>query len=203
MPNEGNFESERDQLHALWLDKFKSFAASSSARIYGPGTAKATIYTIDDVDYEYEDPIYNESEEQILLPMSSAGSFELPLPAAETFSYLHAGAFALIDLPVSIDGVKVRAMPYYTFSLSELMLTAHPRNMYTGIFKGTYAGRGMSYRDGDPIDAVEIIHLLGAGYGIMLVDKVRELMDPFATDQDLLKLTSSMYLSFDVAKGKI
>lgn len=200
MPNEDSIfsHSNRDQLHAIWIEQFKRFAKETSRHYHGGEEVSGFILKIQELDElagdMYPPDIFEDGDEQSVLPLKSVGEIKLPSAAPQMFSFLAGASTALLDPPLSIDGVRMKKINHNIFALSDLIIAIHPKNLYTDVFKSTYAGRGIEAEG--TLDPMQIIHLLGAGYGVLLLEQTRTIIDPLANNADLLEATSGMYLAF-------
>jgi len=85
----------------------------------------------------------------------------------------------------------------YSFSLSSLLLASFPRTVSDSKFKKTTGGMliGLT-NEAQSLPGDVCLHAIFSGLGVLLMDLCREAISPFSTDEDMIKLTSEMFLVF-------
>lgn len=167
-----------EELHAKWLDEMVEFAWQYMVDKHGPVSCQAHILEL-------------ASEEEFVF--ESKGVFDLP-PGAGLLCLFMARFARCTFTPDRLVGLSVEELPEAMFCLNNLLQAAFPRNVSTGVFKAHDGAVGVGAVD-DPEFRHRFPHVAFAGIGILMMQNVRRILSPLATDADVVKLTDGKFLA--------
>lgn len=172
-----------DKLHSDWMERYKD----RSRAILGPDTAKAYVVTY--CDSQIVDPVTGRDCEY-----SYVGEMMLPTMSARVC--LAAAKFSQSSLinPPAISGLEIGEFTEFTFNLRSLLLASFPRDVQKDKFKGDNVGMYVLVEPTNLGD-VKLFVALG-GFGVLLMEKCRALLDDSATDEEILVLCEDKYLTY-------
>lgn len=194
-----DLEHFRNQAHAVWFEEYKAYAKAILKNGFGVGDCCAIILSPNEDNIA---EIFQEGDMVVSEPnYKSNGTIQLPYGSIQIFIALVKHSHFTMDFPVTVNGYDFKKFPEYTFSLSALLSASFPRNLKTGIFKNTNGGLMVGLLE--DITSGELgMHGTLSGLGVILMEECRKVISPFATDEDLVELTSEMFLSFMVSDVK-
>jgi len=162
----------------LWLKRYADYVPGYMKSHFGKGSERAILISCDDDD-SGEDLLYR-----------SHGRFELPLGSTSMVWKMARFSHARL-LPEVVKGTD-EPPPPDTFHLSSLLQSAFPKDVRTGMFKGNMAGINALEEEYDDEEAAE--HAAFAGLGVMLMGECRSILDPLATDRQVVAATDEMWI---------
>jgi len=205
-----DIEHFRNQAHALWLDEYRVYARTMLKEGFGDGVYKAIILcpdpTADDLS-KYKSTgllsIDKSNESEIPEPTFKAKAcIEMPAGSVQVFIALARHSHIMIDFPIVVSGYEFKNLPIYSFALASLLQASFPKEAHNGQFKNTTGGMLVGML-GNITSGDVGLHGALAGLGVILMDECRKAISPFATDEDLIELTSQMFLSFLVSEVRM
>lgn len=200
-----NFNAEKT--HTEWLASAEKYAW----QVGGNPCSAVIVNPLNEEDDEPRDPSLSPEEyllqkifeEKEVYHYEGLGIVPLPNDAADLVFTMARSTLAT-PVPSKIKNLDTK-MPYETFCLGELISIAYPRDVRTGIFKSTIGSLFVNGWDEAEIapedqDVYEeyALHRRFAGLGVTLMREVRNILDPLASDVEVVEVASrkDMYLSF-------
>jgi hypothetical protein len=143
------------------------------------------------------------SESEVQEPTFKAKAcIKMPAGSVQVFIALARHSHIMVDFPIIVNGYAFKNLPIYSFALSSLLQTSFPKEVHSGQFKNTTGGMLVGIL-GNVKSGDVGLHGALAGLGVILMDECRKAISPFATDEDLIELTSQMFLSFLVSEVRM
>jgi hypothetical protein len=174
-----------DKLHFEWMENYKTLAME----ILGPCDAKAHVICCS--DSPVQDPITGMEYDY-----TYDGDLQLPRDSAEVIELMAKFSQSYLSNPPSIKGFdKFKEYPVNTFNLRSLIVAAYPRHIETEIFKGDNIGIFVLAGEEDLDDGAFFVAF--GGLGVMLMEKLRQLLGEALTDEEIVELTTDRYLVFE------
>jgi len=188
-------EHLRNQAHAQWLKESKEMACNILKTSYGDAVLQAYIIgpkRVSAADHETELERELEAEEY-----TGKGVLKLPIGSIQVFLAMARFTQIAIEVPIILNKNYLERLPMYSFSLSSLLLASFPRTVADSKFKKTTGGMliGLT-NEAQKLPGDVCLHAIFSGLGVLLMDLCREAISPFSTDEDMIKLTSEMFLIF-------
>lgn len=200
-----DIEHFRNQAHAVWLEEYRTYARSVLKEGFGEGSYDAVILSPDleaDLTNLAQQNVSSQNSEELILPeptYKARACIKMPVGSVQVFIALARHSHIMIDFPIVVNDYEFKHLPIYSFALSPLLQSAFPKEVRNGKFKNTTGGLLVGIL-GDIKSGDVGLHGALAGLGIILMDECRKVLSPFATDEDLIELTSEMFLSFLVSE---
>ena len=193
--------------HTSWLASAEKYAW----QVQGKPCSAAILNPLNEEDEEERDPSLSPEEhllqkifeEKEVYHYEGLGIIPLPHDAADLVFNMARSTLST-PVPSKIKNIE-EAIPFETFWLGELISVAYPRDVRTGIFKSTIGAvliDGWDEKEIEPEDRPVYqeyaLHRRFAGLGVILMREVRNILDPLASDQEIVELATQkdMYLSF-------
>ena len=162
----------------LWLKRYAEYVPGYMEARFGKGEENAVLISCED-DYDGQDLLYR-----------SHGGFSIPLGSTELIWRMARFSHARL-LNEDVKGTS-RPPPADTFHLASLLQAAFPKDVRTGMFKGNMAGINALEDEYDDAESAE--HAAFAGLGVMLMGECRSILDPLATDREIVAASDEMWV---------
>jgi hypothetical protein len=162
----------------VWIKRYADYVPGYMLAHFGVGKENAVLISCNDDDFG-ENLLYR-----------SRGEFQMPLGSTSLMWKMARFSHARL-LPEAVNGFGPKP-PSDTFHLSSLLQAAFPKDVRTGMFKGNMAGINALEEEYDDEEAAE--HAAFAGLGVMLMGECRAILDPLATDRQVVAATDEMWI---------
>jgi len=178
-----DYHVNKEAWHESWLRNYVGMSRQYLAREYGDGETAALIVRLTDGDVRGE-AIYHVKGE-VMMPRG--GGFLCALMAPYTL------APDLINAPDRIVGSEMNDFPPETFFLEALLEAAYPYKIDGSGFKA-HAELMIEYENLSQMTEEGARHMAFFGYGFLLMNKVRQLIDPLASPERIASRCCESYL---------
>jgi hypothetical protein len=176
-----------EELHARWLSEYIEYTKKYLSIRHGPKNDIAAIMTLVPTDE---------------FAFQSLGAFNLPAGAGRLILHMARFCRSTFSQPEYIRGLApdTKELPEPTFCLNSLLTASFPINTETRVFKGHDCAIATGDL-GEPDSAFRSAHIAFAGLGVILMNESRKILSPLSTDNEIVKLADSKYLSIIENKG--